>query len=805
MSDPSQMFAQLNLPQPSSFPTFDSVSKESRGLSSTVILSWTNLREILIRHEEVLRKRWLKRTRDQRKKLLMTAWPDMPPVHRPDFHALTKETPEQRRGTSKFYDHFLYPEINASDLSEARLLLLFLNSRGRHRPEEFAHADANATHIGRTSGAIRPAFLNQHTMLLSGQSKAAYYGQLVPWEDNDNAFEWMVSRVEFQPGEGLLVLERQQKILGFLLKCCHLLLQDMTASSLIDNTVPKRPDPPPIVANETSYQSVAAVAAEAPYRVPAHLDLQRLRSLISARRSAAEDHVWALREDPNYFEEIVREVGEHRQETLPDVHGRQHPHLKDDVFWERVLGSVVVSAYGDLSLWDKIHEQMAELAALHRKYAGAVRKDRRLPEELELSFQTFISLVNEASKRPINVLKVVVPPSPPMRSLFVREPQDPNSTMIRVKRKPSKADDMLLGFFLMLWNERQLFLCGLDNIVEVMERLVQDDPRQKGRFSALVAGTFSDLALLAEILRQINLYQPWASAFEHNAVDHDEKIRSTCTKALSPLTEIAQDLKGVKPLAALGNPAQNRFYYPFGKKRTKQTTDSMQEAEHNLDLFWQNIDQHFRSTNSVPESVRRLLSQGRELKRTPAWVELVRDQPTDQSSLERPESSSLHKPFSRLGIDSGEPLRTQEVSGPVVREKVKTRGVPQADTSIHQAAVPLRLIPDEQPRVAVSKRALKVFSTIFFVPSQTDQQGEIAWPDFLHAMVSVGFIPEKLYGSVWQFTPTKLDVERSIHFHEPHPTGKIPYYMARRHGRRLNRAYGWTGDMFVEAEHQRQD
>ena len=29
--------------------------------------------------------------------------------------------------------------------------------------------------------------------------------------------------------------------------------------------------------------------------------------------------------------------------------------------------------------------------------------------------------------------------------------------------------------------------------------------------------------------------------------------------------------------------------------------------------------------------------------------------------------------------------------------------------------------------------------------------------------------------------------------------------MARRHGRRLNRAYGWTGDVFVLAEHKRED
>lgn len=72
-----------------------------------------------------------------------------------------------------------------------------------------------------------------------------------------------------------------------------------------------------------------------------------------------------------------------------------------------------------------------------------------------------------------------------------------------------------------------------------------------------------------------------------------------------------------------------------------------------------------------------------------------------------------------------------------------------------------------------------------------------SWSDFLHALVSTGFRAEKLYGSVWQFVPTKIDVERSIHFHEPHPGGKMPYWVARRFGRRLNRAYGWESGMFV--------
>jgi hypothetical protein len=86
---------------------------------------------------------------------------------------------------------------------------------------------------------------------------------------------------------------------------------------------------------------------------------------------------------------------------------------------------------------------------------------------------------------------------------------------------------------------------------------------------------------------------------------------------------------------------------------------------------------------------------------------------------------------------------------------------------------------------------------VFFDPNVNTTPGRVTWNDFLHAMDSTGFSVQKLYGSVWHFQPTRLNIERSIQFHEPHPRGKIPFFIARRHGRRLNRAYGWFGSMFI--------
>lgn len=110
-----------------------------------------------------------------------------------------------------------------------------------------------------------------------------------------------------------------------------------------------------------------------------------------------------------------------------------------------------------------------------------------------------------------------------------------------------------------------------------------------------------------------------------------------------------------------------------------------------------------------------------------------------------------------------------------------------------------KILPnDPRPPVThnVSKPALKVFGTMFHTSANGGGQGEIDWNVFLHAMTSMGFAAEKLFGSVWHFTPLET-AAGSIHVHEPLPTGKIPFYMAGRIGGRLGRTYGWTGEMFT--------
>ncbi|KAK5989972.1 hypothetical protein PT974_08235 [Cladobotryum mycophilum] len=66
--------------------------------------------------------------------------------------------------------------------------------------------------------------------------------------------------------------------------------------------VPIKPEPHLKTQIETNgFESLAVMASEAPYRLPAEMDLARIGSVLGAGARAAEDHILTLREDPADF------------------------------------------------------------------------------------------------------------------------------------------------------------------------------------------------------------------------------------------------------------------------------------------------------------------------------------------------------------------------------------------------------------------------------------------------------------------------------------------------------------------------
>ncbi|KAK4175066.1 hypothetical protein QBC36DRAFT_347406 [Triangularia setosa] len=188
--------------------------------------------------------------------------------------------------------------------------------------------------------------------------------------------------------------------------------------------------------------------------------------------------------------------------------------------------------------------------------------------------------------------------------------------------------------------------------------------------------------------------------------------------------------------------ATKNIYYPIDKRRTKENIEVLREAESNLDTLWGNIDSIMYKVEPEPKKDHARASGDKSI-------------PIQLFGVE-----SLYKPLLTLYFDAVAKIK---------KYKVKTKGTPAPTTATEEEedlAVVEKL--DKQPTFSIDAPMLK-----------------IPWTGFLHAMVSVGFLA--------QFQSTRLDVERAIQCHEPHPRGKIPLWKARWHERSLKRVYGWLG------------
>lgn len=311
---------------------------------------------------------------------------------------------------------------------------------------------------------------------------------------------------------------------------------------------------------------------DTPYRLPALLDFRHLCSLAAASSLATTDHIYALREDPGYFSSVVGDYSEHRQEALLDTNGRPHPVLKEYLFWDRVAAAAIFDAYMiQSSIFDAIRKKIVDLERLQRKYSKSISTRRKLPGELQQALLTFNYLLEQIHKGLINSLKVGVPPSPPLRSRFVREPQEPGTAMIQARNKQNASLKYeRIRLFRTLWDDQQLFLYGLPNVMDELERLVETDGEQKQRLSGWVTSFVSDLALLAQMKNQLNSYKPWASTFENDALEHEETMKADSAKSISSVHEYTKVSNSLPSAGTLVTPLRDKFNYPI---QAKNTTD----------------------------------------------------------------------------------------------------------------------------------------------------------------------------------------------------------------------------------------
>ena len=112
------------------------------------------------------------------------------------------------------------------------------------------------------------------------------------------------------------------------------------------------PEPPALHIGDGQLVSAVDVARETPYLVPGAANLQQIFLLVKTRLAEWQDYALAMREDPQFFADVVGEWSEHSPEWIKDTSGRIHPdlgnRLSKEKFWDRTIASSINEIYEGL-------------------------------------------------------------------------------------------------------------------------------------------------------------------------------------------------------------------------------------------------------------------------------------------------------------------------------------------------------------------------------------------------------------------------------------------------------------------------
>jgi hypothetical protein len=777
---------------------------ESNARRTSLFNAFDHLQKILDRFEELIRKRWKKKSGEQRKLILREAWPGLSRAHRPDFHALRREHADQLQ----FKEAYLWPHMNQEDLSRGGVLLHLLHARGRNPPSTFLHADLESTHVGReTRNLVHAALPANHFVSFKGTTFQTY-GRIVK---SLSSVDWF-SGENMLAADGMDVLEIQEKVMKFLVTICQIILKDKGDDLIGPHLV--LPRATSLKDNDTEWRSIPALALQAPYNSPRSVDIHRLKYLVETRLHASKDHLFSIREDPEYFADSIKEWSDHQCIWILDQDKKPGPEPSRAVIksqlWDSMVPTYIQSAYEDTFWWTSLLEQLDKIIGLDRTYVErGLRKEEDLPGYVDELQRLKIMIIRPIELWNYRRLSVNYPASPGFRNNFYRTTDRDRKVMLLKPRREddSETNDYLVWLLNRLHDPKRVHVCGIQNLTLEIERLVQTNPREKERVSPFLMDLLSDIHLVSQLYHQLEIYRP--RVFDINrgskVLGHREgALLDTWAKDIEvPLQQIhnvLMDGSRTYDLGRTGNPTTGNFYYPNTKRRTEENVADMQKAERHLDSLWAKVDALLerKLDRMTHQTFKALTPDLRDLERTEDWHEPMLKPPKLKLKLHVQDFKAL---------DDERRQRTESTTwkhqGPdaTAKTKTKTRGVPREEVAQDEGDYyrePAHEVAPPVPVFNLNKRAFKVIDKLFHNSDSPNQSGELLWSDFLYAMAKIGFAIEKLYGSVWDFSLTDTAGQsRSIEFHDPHPHVKVPSCQARRIGRRLNRKYKWTSANFV--------
>ena len=649
-----------------------------------ILETFPKLQIILQNFESLIRSRWEMMSEAERWGVMIPSGkPDgIPTVHRPDLLALQKR-PRTPAANSQPKDRdFLIPHLNLKDLANGKTFLRLLNSRGRNEPAEFAFFDLETAQVGLRTKELRSTFIATGIDMSSDVSTRRY-GLVDP--SSQASMDAAVSQRKMAASDGLIVLHIQHLILGFLKRCCEAILNDK--SETIYDLGLVQPMPAPLPPHDEPTNGALALALQRPYRHPrATFDFQNLLNQARAALDEAVDHIWALREDPSYFDTVVTEYQQHQFEHIRDKSGHRHPDVKlpDSGFLGKCLGNMLRQIYMAVLNWEIIISLLEEVANEETRFLQTGIEF----EEDDLVFYGSLLCLRLAfdDLMFISTMERVVQnlvANPLTRKQWKRA--RPASTTPSPKQTLDQVTDPLLFLtrhgYAHLWSRssdehaQHAPVMGMDDILLEIQRHIATGQEKSDLLSPLAVKTIAEAGLQAEMRSQLSSYRPRVFSPYLGIGFEDVGARESVYReaaqqsihAVHPmrgtLSELLHDNPGFPNLGPYADPSGGLFTCPVNEERNQANTAAMRTAEANLDIFWRKFDDFVEENHKGLSLKVRSLFSGRELARTPDRVEPAVQSSKSGGQAAASSSDQVSASFGSLSIDpSNSGRRSSEAS-----------------------------------------------------------------------------------------------------------------------------------------------
>ncbi|EED11884.1 hypothetical protein TSTA_110630 [Talaromyces stipitatus ATCC 10500] len=726
--------------------SYAKIGNEIASLSECIVNSWSDLNKNM-KFEASIRNKWNKMSVNQRKKLLLEAWPNISQFRRPDIVVDFQRANGPSEIDDKTKSSMLWPYINQQSLTTDLVLPYFLSHRGGHTPNVFFFSDAVWPGFSVFHGRIPPSWTASTCsghIIIQDPSTSNRYASLVSDSDINQRLETHCQKIPVS--EGYLTLIVQKGIYEFLVKVCELLKPEPPPQG---QTVPL---PPINLQRLLSDESGLAELPHTPYSLPADFNVISLLACVEAKFSASESHIWDLREDPRYFAETL-----YAQENS-----------KEKDMWSQTIRTVIAEAYTDLQTWSQLRRLLTDLQKCLERDKKQFQANNALNEELQLAFQKLITFLVPMCR--CQVTRLITAISGDINSFGMKKFQ---------------------SAFKRLCDERNWTISVLPSLIDALGHALQKEHSSNKSISPLAMRIISDLSIVTVCFREMNFFQPWAMELltEMRSKSEEEKQELYQDwELIARSREIFEtEIEGFD-FSNLGKPDGGRFSCPTQNLVSERSVNKQRRAEKALDDFWNqkmnkrtegNENNEMTLANLVFES----LSIKRTLHRTPEWTETTYAE--NKSVSQNPTTG----PLSQSDIDFELRFRTTATIGQEenndntrFRTKPKSRG---ATTPQVKAPVEVNDVcnAESKPKFTVKEE------TIEKLP------GEIPWTAFLKMMKAAGFCKYNMFGSARNF----FKGERTIQIHEPHGQHgrKLPFTMARSIGRRLTSNFGLNYESFM--------